>query len=103
MEHFKLETGDVSFEGGDSEMPEGIGMEDIRLGKSVKSLRGGQDKDVERILIDPMTKEFISKVSELDENGDEKHDRYGKVIYKENDHWFRLSTKFVWRGAPKKK
>ena len=103
VKHFKLETGDVSLESGDSKMPEGIGMEDTRLGKSVKSLKGVEEKTEERILIDPMTKEIISTVAELDENGEEKRNRFGKVIYKENDHWFRLSCKLVWREAPKKK
>ena len=89
IEHFSLETGEVSI--GDSAMPTGIGMEEVgdqRIG------RPG-----ERMLVDPMTKEIISKISELDEFGREKIDRAGNVIYQANDHWFRLNAKFLWRDA----
>jgi hypothetical protein len=48
-----------------------------------------------------MTKEIISRVAELDEYGGEEIDRSGNVVYKVNDHWFRLDVKFVWRDAPK--
>jgi len=47
-------------------------------------------------LIDPMTKEIISKVAELDEDGKEKLDGRGIV----NDHWFILNVKFAWKDAP---
>ena len=53
-------------------------------------------------MIDPMTKEIISKVAELDENGKDKIDRVGNVVYKANDHWFTVSVKFIWKDAPKK-
>ncbi len=92
FEHFKLETGEVDLE---AEMPVGIGLEEET--KSEKTgKRGGSD---ERVLIDPMTKEIISKVAELDEKGKKKTDRSGKVVYKSNDHWFKLDIKFTWKGA----
>jgi type IV pilus assembly protein PilM len=90
IEHFKLETGEVDLE---AAMPEGIGLEE-----DTKSERGDSD---EQVLIDPMTREIISKVAELDENGKKKTDRTGKVVYKSNDHWFKLDVKFVWKDAPK--
>jgi type IV pilus assembly protein PilM len=89
IEHFKLETGEVDPE---AEMPVGIGLEDIEA--------EGEDSD-ERVLIDPMTKEIISKVAEVDESGRKRIDRSGKVVYKANDHWFKLDAKFVWKNAPK--
>ena len=89
IEHFKLETGEVDLE---AEMPAGIGLEDIEAER--------KDSD-ERVLIDPMTKEIISKVAELDEDGRKKIDRSGKVVYKANDHWFKLDVKFIWKDAPK--
>jgi type IV pilus assembly protein PilM len=95
IEHFKLETGEVALE---AKMPVGIGLEDIKFEKAKKAERGDSD---ERILIDPMTKEIISKVAELDEKGKKKTDRSGKVVYKGNDHWFRLDVKFIWKDAPK--
>jgi hypothetical protein len=91
IEHFKLETGEVAW---DAKMPVGVGIEDT---KSKKSRR---DKIDEQILIDPMTKEIISRVAELDKYGREEIDRSGNVVYKVNDHWFRLDVKFAWRDAP---
>ena len=95
IEHFKLETGEVALE---AAMPVGVGLEDIKFEKAKKAERGDSD---ERILIDPMTKEIISKVAELDEKGKKKTDRSGKVVYKGNDHWFKLDVKFIWKDAPK--
>ena len=93
VKHFKLETGQVDF---DAEMPQGIGLADTKVGK-----KSGREKESEQILIDPMTKEIISRVVELDENGREKLGRDGDVVYKVNDHWFTLDVKFVWKDAPK--
>ncbi|MGA1979210.1 MAG: type IV pilus assembly protein PilM [Sedimentisphaerales bacterium] len=90
IEHFKLETGEVDLE---AAMPVGIGIEDIE--KAERKDSG------ERILIDPMTREVISKVAELNGDGKKKIDRSGKVVYKANDHWFRLDVKFIWKDAPK--
>ena len=95
IEHFKLETGEVDLE---AEMPAGIGLEDVKFEEAEKAER--EDRD-ERILIDPMTKEIISKVAELGEDGRKKIDRSGKVVYKVNDHWFKLDVKFIWKDAPK--
>lgn len=86
VEHFKLETGEVDLK---SEMPPGIGIEETISGKRS-----------DRVLVDPMTKEVISKLPEMDENGREKIDRTGKVVYESNDHWFKLDIKFVWKNAP---
>lgn len=52
-------------------------------------------------MIDPQTREVISKVAELDEHGTEKIDRMGNVVYEVNDRWFVLNVKFVWKDAPK--
>ncbi|MDD5064509.1 MAG: type IV pilus assembly protein PilM [Phycisphaerae bacterium] len=93
IEHFKLVTGEVDLE---SEMPAGIGLEeDINVDKTKKT------EGVDVVLRDPMTREIISKVPDLDEKGKNKTDRSGKVIYKDNDHWFRLDVKFTWKDAPK--
>ncbi len=94
VEHFKLEIKEVDLEAG---VPAGIGIQDIKFEKG----KMGDDRYGEEVLIDPMTQEIINKVPELDEYGKEKIDRSGKVIYKVNDHWFRLDAKFVWKDAPK--
>jgi hypothetical protein len=95
VEHCKLEIGKVDL---DAEMPPGIGFVEVRPGK-VKVARAG--RSTEQVLIDPMTKEVINKVIELDENGREKQDRYSNAVYKTNDHWFRLDVKFVWKEVLK--
>jgi hypothetical protein len=93
IDHFKLEIKEVDLEAG---VPAGIGIRDTKFEKG----KTGDDKYGQEVLIDPMTQEVISKVPELDEYGQEKIDRSGKVVYKVNDHWFRLDAKFVWKDAP---
>jgi hypothetical protein len=105
IEHYKLETGEVSLE--HEKILAGIGVWGYRTNRSKSGGASGRidfstDLNNEEILIDPMTKEIISKVSELDENGYEKKDRLGKIIYQVNDHWFRLNAKFRWRTTPAK-
>jgi type IV pilus assembly protein PilM len=90
----KLEIGEVAL---GPETPAGIGVVEVRSGKT-KSAYG---ENTEQVLIDPMTKEVISRVVDRDENGKEKRDRYGNPVYKANDHWFRLDVKFVWKKVPK--
>jgi len=89
IDHFKLQIGEVAW---DVEMPAGIGIVDSR-----KMGLGGLEQPV---LLDPLTKEIISKVPEFDEDGREKIDRTGNVVYKVNDHWFTLNLKLVWKDAP---
>ena len=90
IEHFKLETGPVDLM---QAMPAGIGIEDDSE-ETIENLNGMA------VLIDPMTKEIISRVPELDESGKVKLDRKGKEIYRDNDYWFILNAKFIWKDAP---
>ncbi len=87
--HFDLQTGQVSLEG---QMPSGVGVR--------KNLKEGQTKEREYVLIDPMTKEVISKVSLKDEMGRDKLDNKGKRVYGVNDYWFILKFKLRWRNVP---
>ena len=93
VEHFKLRIGEVDLE---AEMPVGIGLQYTESEK---------EKDIESVeeltLIDPMTKEIISRVAELDERGRKKTDRFGNVVYKDNDYWFVLNVKLVLKDVPK--
>jgi len=92
VDHFELKIEEVSL---DAELPLGIGVNDVRHGDA----DGSRDADV---LIDPMTREIISRVAQLDSKGRRKIDRSGKVVYEVNDHWFTLDMKFVWKDAPEK-
>jgi type IV pilus assembly protein PilM len=87
--HFELQTGDVSLDG---QMPDGIGM--------VKDVKQGDSGFEERVLIDPMTKEVISKLPLKDEMGRDRLDNKGKRVYQVADHWFVLKFKLRWRQAP---
>ncbi|NQT03983.1 MAG: hypothetical protein HQ580_18300, partial [Planctomycetes bacterium] len=92
---FSLEIGEVNRE---VEMPVGIGVTDVRY----KPMPPGsaQQEGAEWILVDPMTRETISKIAEWEENGRPKLDRRGEQFFTVNDHWFVLNVKFVWRDAP---
>jgi len=92
---FKLEIEGVSWE---VEMPAGIGIRDVRYKPTPPG--STQEEEAEWILIDPMTKELISKIAEWEEDGRPKLDRWGRPIHTTNDHWFVLNVKFVWRDAP---
>ncbi|MHC4221088.1 MAG: type IV pilus assembly protein PilM [Planctomycetota bacterium] len=93
--HFNIETGQVDLA---VAMPTGIGVLGQNTGKGIK----GQGKIVgEEVLIDPMTKEIISKFAEMDNEGKKKVDKSGNVIYKINDHWFIINAKFLWAEAAK--
>jgi hypothetical protein len=81
-------------------MPPGIGILVSRFDRSKMPIDSERDEMIEKILIDPMTKEPISKVVELDQYGRKKTDRFGNVIETVNDNWFLLSLKFVWKEAP---
>jgi len=91
---FNLEIGEVSWE---EQMPAGIGIRDIRYKPTPPG--STQEENAEWVLIDPMTKEIISKIAEWEENGRPKLYR-GQQVYTVNDHWFVLNVKFVWRDAP---
>jgi len=86
--HFQLQTGEVSLE---SPMPGGIGM--------VKDVRQNGSASEQIALVDPMTKEVISKVPLKDELGRDRLDSRGKKVYEVNDHWFVLKFKLLWRKS----
>jgi len=130
--HFKQDTGDVEY--GEKEMPGGIGVykeiQRILLQEEPGKKRGGggayrrpghgtnvPDRvESEKVLIDPMTDEEMSKTYDFitqqeinsdpsmdaDDLGKIKIDRMnGKPKYIVRDHWFRLNVKFLWTEAPK--
>ncbi|MBN2018839.1 MAG: type IV pilus assembly protein PilM [Sedimentisphaerales bacterium] len=86
VKNFELKTGPVDLKG---EMPRGIGVQ-----------KKPEGKDAELVLIDPMTKEVISKEPVFDEAGKKATDRTGNTIYKTNDQWFVLNFKLKWKDAP---
>ena len=132
--HFKQDTGDVKYK--DKDMPIGIGeVKDIQrfLPPEKPKRRGGyggefegggykkpmhgnlRDKvEVETVLVDPMTREEMSKTIDYvtqqevdsdpsldaDDLGKIKIDLNGEPKYITRDHWFRINVKFLWTGAP---
>jgi type IV pilus assembly protein PilM len=86
--NFDFQTGDVDI---GAQMPPGIGV--IKMVDS-------KDTTGVRILIDPMTKEVISKQVRADETGKKETDRKGNPVYQANDHWFVLNLKLKWKDAP---
>jgi hypothetical protein len=80
-------------------MPEGIGIWEELIEETAQPGSRSSVLTRNRILIDPMTRETICKVSVLDEDGKPKLN-YGKPVVKVNDHWFLLNAKFIWRDAP---
>jgi type IV pilus assembly protein PilM len=104
-EQFNWDIMEVTIDG---EMPEGIGVwkevidETAQTGSRSGSRLASQPGPLTRnwILIDPMTKETISKEKVLGEDGKQIL-HLGQPQFKVNDHWFVLNAKFVWRDAPK--
>jgi type IV pilus assembly protein PilM len=90
----------------------GIGVEEIRfekrrttsevMSRPIAGMSRSRDDGMAgvRVLVDPMTKEIISKVVELDEDGKEKLNIRGKPVYTVNDSCFILNVKFAWKDAP---
>jgi hypothetical protein len=89
-QHFELLIGPVTV--GES-MPVGVGVYEqpmVRMG-------GSQE---ERKLVDPLTREVINSQPALNEYGRPVLDRLGRPVLKENDHWYVLKLKLIWRDAP---
>ena len=95
-EQFKLEIKEVDLEV--ENPPLGVGVfETLYRNKKTQS---GPQETAEWILVDPLTKETINKISMLDKDGREILNNAGQAAYEVNDHWFTLYIKFVWRDAP---
>jgi hypothetical protein len=133
IKHFKLETGNVDIS--DTQTPPGIGIlhEVVRVTPEQQALIMGTDRAgggrgmgagvqvgtdrlfVEKVLLDPMTREEISKTyslilqPDLDANpnltekdlGKVKVTSFGDPQFIVRDHWFRINFKLTWKGAPK--
>jgi len=95
-EQFSLEIKEVTLDG---EMPEGIGIWEELIDETTQTGPRSAATTRNWILIDPMTRETISKESVLNENGKPRLYQ-GKPVYKVNDHWFVLNAKFIWKDAP---
>ncbi|MBN2139189.1 MAG: type IV pilus assembly protein PilM [Sedimentisphaerales bacterium] len=99
LKHFNFSVGEVVAGGTDAmQMPDGIGEASVRRSAAGPGARY-TSKTEQPILIDPLTKELISKAPKVDANGNTVLDR-GRAVYEVNDHWFVLNMKFLWRDAP---
>jgi hypothetical protein len=97
-------------------MPQGIGIQqtvtrvtaeepaasDSRRTTRTRSITGAEADIVtkETVLVDPLTKEEISKTLSLDDKGRKKIDSFGHPLYIERDRWFRIKAKLIWKNAP---
>lgn len=131
-EHFRQEFGEVELNV--STVPAGIGeiKEMIRVAPDEDTLQagarssygryggsrgvGGASEKVtaEMVLVDPMTKEEMSKTfdfvtqqdidddpqKDIDDLGMKKFDLNGEPEYIVRDHWFRINVKFLWKEDP---
>jgi len=96
-EQYKLEIKEIDDPQVELPTVEGIGAPEIRYRKT--STESGVQETGHWVLVDSLTKEIISKVPVLDENGKERL-YLGKTVYQVNDHWFVLNLKFKWKDAP---
>jgi len=96
-EHFQLEIGPVDLDS--QEMPASIGQIDIRY----ENKKEFQDKQSQQqgiqVLVDPMTKEPISKVP-IFKNGKVVYNNLNEPVYEVNDYWFVLKFKLEWEDSP---
>jgi type IV pilus assembly protein PilM len=121
VEHFTVETGWVDISSKD--MPSGIGepkeIERVPQEKGTKQSRGraggrGDFVYSEKVLLDPMTGEEISKTYDIYTQEDIDRDpeltekdlgrkKFNKLTgeekYIERDQWFRIKAKFIWKDA----
>ncbi len=111
-EHFSLEIHPIDLKTELDAPPVGIGVESERqietrsdAGSRTAVYLGQPDRAqrliTEQILIDPMTKEVISKVTKYNEDGTPMTDETGRIAYETNDYWFILRAKLLWLDAPK--
>jgi type IV pilus assembly protein PilM len=99
-EQFKLDIKEVDLATTTEYPPQGVGVFDSLYRNKISSQNRPQETS-EWILIDPLTKETISKISLLDRDGRETlNPTTGQTAYQVNDHWFVLNLKLVWRDAP---
>jgi type IV pilus assembly protein PilM len=102
VEHFKLDTDPIGWDAKTRQNPAVARILQTLEREGGSERRGSVTSRRTLVLRDPMTKEIVSRVAELDEDGRVKTDRSGKVAYKNNDYWFVLNAKFIWKDAPKK-
>ncbi|MEN6386771.1 MAG: hypothetical protein ABFD79_16450 [Phycisphaerales bacterium] len=111
--HFRMENDvvDVSPDKVErTKMPMGIGVLETRVRSSAEeataeNVGGGRGSRIdtsdritsEFVLVDPLTKEEISKTFDIDSSGRKKLDSFGKPVYIERDKWFRIKCKFLWK------
>jgi hypothetical protein len=109
MQHFTYKIQPVDSTAG---VPAGIGVFTTRTidvkanpaadrGLLVPTLAAGSSKITENILIDPMTREIIDKVTKYNEDGSRAIEQSsGRIISEINDYWFEIKAKILWKDVP---
>jgi type IV pilus assembly protein PilM len=103
VEHFVFEKGVVDLE---QELPAGIGEvevipDPVAARAGVTATPGlGSPLSGTQVLVDPMTRELISAKPIMDQYNHPVLDATGKPRLQENDHWFTLQFKLLWKKAP---
>lgn len=99
--HFRLQVGEVNIglAAAQTQMPGGIG-ETMKITSQPSAVRPGRGiPKTTVVIIDPITKEVMSKVPRIGPNGAPVLVG-GKPVYQVNDYWFELSMKFAWKRDP---
>ncbi len=97
VENFVLRTGPVGVSD-ETNTPRGVG-ELVIPEDEVSQYGSGRNEIEEGYLIDPLTREVISREPVMDSMNKPKRDRKGNVIYEINDKWFVTAFKIVWEDA----
>jgi type IV pilus assembly protein PilM len=96
-EQYKIEIKEIDDPQVELPSVAGIGVPEIRYRKNPTD--PAQQDTGQWVLVDPLTKEVISKVPELNEKG-QAIEYFSKPVYQVNDHWFTINLKFKWKDAP---
>ena len=76
-------------------------VQDTRGRSAARTAADSSDRvPTETVLLDPLTKEEISKTYDLDDKGRKKLDSFGKPMFIERDKWFRIKFKIQWKNSP---
>ena len=95
----RINIGIVDLE--DGSLPAGIGAAVTVDAEEAAKLTGSSAVSKLDMLVDPLTREYISAVAQLKSDGTLVTDTMEKPILDIRDHWFELNFKLKWNAGPK--